>query len=253
VNCETVQNENVVERYVLGQLTAEELGSFEEHYFECEPCFEQVRLMQGLQAAGEGRPRPARVLEMPGRKWQVWAAAAVVLAGVGIAAMRQFGQPAAPVASAPAATAAKVDAERVLLARVEPPNYTAAALRGSAGDRAENFAAAMAKFSGGDYRAAADGLRGLVEGGPETAAARFYLGVSDLMLDNWQEPVTLMRSIDAMGETPYLEQARFFLAKALLAGNDAGGAAKALEATIALKGDRETEARELLERVRKLP
>ncbi len=64
MNCETIHAENVAERYMLGHLSDAEQGSFEEHFFECEPCLEQVRLLQGVQAAGEGIPRPAVVLQL---------------------------------------------------------------------------------------------------------------------------------------------------------------------------------------------
>lgn len=174
----------------------------------------------------------------------IWGAvAAVVVAGFLLTEISRTRQPAAvPVAKSPAPS------ELQLLARVDPPRYTATNLRSSASDRDEKFRAAMTKYAAGDYAAAANDLRGV-----DTAAARFYLSIADLMTGVVEEPVTMLRSIDEMGETPYLEQARFFLAKALLANHDIAGATKALEQTIALKGDRETEARELLERVHKLP
>ncbi len=42
-----------------------------------------------------------------------------------------------------------------------------------------------------------------------------------------------------MTEEPYLEETRFFLAKALLAEKDVPGAVRALGQTVALAGDRE--------------
>jgi len=246
VNCETVQSDQVVERYVLGQLSEAEQGSFEEHFFACEACFEEVRLMQNLQAAGEGRPRPAVVLQMPRRNWAVWgAAAAAFVIALGLAAMWRTRQPAPPPAPVAAVTPSP---ELTLLAKIDPPRYVAANLRSSTSAAEEKFRAAMEKYSVGDYRVAAAGLRGL-----QTPAARFYLGISDLMTGSPDEAIASLRAVDAMGETPYLEQARFFLAKALLASQNVSAAKQALEQTIALAGDREAEARLLLERVRQLP
>jgi hypothetical protein len=236
----------VVERYVLGQLGESELQSFEEHFFDCDACLEEVRVMQSLQTVAAERARP--VVEMPRRKWMLWgaAAAAVLVAGFGLVEMPRFRQR----AESPAARAVTVDAaaEWQMLAQVAPPRYTASNLRSASGNGEERFRAAMAKYSARDYQAAAEGLRGL-----ETAAARFYLGISDLMTGNSDEAVTHLRDTVGMGETPYLEEAQFFLAKALLGKKDAAGARLALEQTVALTGDREVEARRLLEQVRALP
>jgi tetratricopeptide (TPR) repeat protein len=241
VKCETVQSETVVERYVLGQLSAAEQNAFEEHFFSCDACLEEVRLMQGLQAAAKARPR-----QMPSRKWIAWGAvAALLLAGFGLV---QMSRPRQPEGTAHPVAVAESPSELRLLGQIEAPRYIPSNLRSGSGDRDQKFRAAMAKYTEGDYAAAAGELRGL-----DQAAARFYLGVCDIMIDNRDEAVSQLRSVEAMGETPYLEPARFFLAKALLANKDAAGAAQALEQTIALKGDREAEARRLLEQVRALP
>jgi hypothetical protein len=247
VNCETVQSERVVERYVLGQLDEAEQHSFEEHFFDCDACLEEVRMMQSLQTAAAERARARAVIQMQGRKWMMWgAAAAVLVAGFGLAEMLRVRQR----AGAPVAKVATVDAagELQLLARVAAPRYTPSNLRNASGNRDEQFRAAMAKYSAGEYGAAAEGLRGM-----ETAAARFYLGIAELMTGNLDEAVTHLRDTVAMGETPYLEEAQFFLAKALLGENDVASARLALGQTIALGGDREAEARRLLEQVRALP
>lgn len=56
----TIEEENVAERYLMGQLTASEVTRFEEHYLDCPECLERLelskRLCQGLKeiAAEEG-------------------------------------------------------------------------------------------------------------------------------------------------------------------------------------------------------
>ena len=164
MTCETVQSENVVERYVLGQLSAAEQNAFEEHFFACDACLEEVRLMQRSAGGGEGRPR-----QMPSWKWIAWgAAAALLLAGFGLVEMSR---PRQPAGTARPVVAVDSPSELRLLARIEAPRYIPANLRSGAGDRDEKFRAAMAKYTEGDYAAAAEELRGL-----DHAAARFYLG-----------------------------------------------------------------------------
>ncbi len=89
-----IEKEEIIERYVRGQLGAEERKAFEEHYFTCEECFERLeateRFIAGVRDGGsrgllagevEGSPR--------GWSWSGWlvpslaasACAAVVLAG----------------------------------------------------------------------------------------------------------------------------------------------------------------------------
>lgn len=49
----TIEEDNVAERYLLGQLDAEQAGRFEEHYLDCPECLERLelskRLHQGLK------------------------------------------------------------------------------------------------------------------------------------------------------------------------------------------------------------
>ena len=43
------KNDEVIERYVLGQLSPSEEAAFEAHYFECESCFREARLLDALR------------------------------------------------------------------------------------------------------------------------------------------------------------------------------------------------------------
>ncbi len=260
MNCDAVHSGDLVERYALGELSDAERSSFEDHFFACDSCFEAVRLMQSLQAVADERPRTS----LPGlqavaprrtRKWTMWgAAAAVVIAGFGLAEMGRRA-PRTEVRTAQTNPAAAITVpgpspELQLLARVDAPRYTAPNLRSAAPARDTQFRAAMAKYAAGEYAVAAEALRGLANGGPETAAARFYLGICEMMTGDANDAAEHLRATASLGETPYLEEARFFLAKALLAKQDTAGATQALEQTIALTGDRETEARRLLEQLR---
>lgn len=88
-----MDEQNVVERYVLGQLPDAERDRLEEHYLECAECLEKVRAAEGLKrglsgvageyahrgdsasAAPPARPASAR------RGWWGVAAAAILLLG----------------------------------------------------------------------------------------------------------------------------------------------------------------------------
>lgn len=44
-----IEEQQVVDRYLMGQLPAEEAERFEEHYFHCEQCLEQLQVAEKLQ------------------------------------------------------------------------------------------------------------------------------------------------------------------------------------------------------------
>lgn len=48
MNHETIEQQRIVDRYVMGKLSPEEAEQFEEHYFACPTCFEQVELVDTL-------------------------------------------------------------------------------------------------------------------------------------------------------------------------------------------------------------
>ena len=44
-----IEEQQIVDRYLMGQLPAEEAERFEEHYFHCQQCLEQLQLAEKLQ------------------------------------------------------------------------------------------------------------------------------------------------------------------------------------------------------------
>lgn len=50
MNHEQAAEAAIAERYLLGDLTPDEAGAFEEHYFDCRECADEVRLMGGFLA-----------------------------------------------------------------------------------------------------------------------------------------------------------------------------------------------------------
>jgi len=80
---------NAVERYLLGDMPGEERDAFEEHFFSCMECAEEVRVGAHLKANWGGAERQARQAA-PARSWANWlrwpslipVAASLVFAGV---------------------------------------------------------------------------------------------------------------------------------------------------------------------------
>jgi Flp pilus assembly protein TadD len=107
----------------------------------------------------------------------------------------------------------------------------------------------MELYAAGNYSGAAAGLRRAIELDPSLLGAQFYLAVSVLQIDGTDEGVTLLQRVIAAGESPYLEDAHFFLAKARIRRGDIASARSELRRVIALDGDRRDEAQQLLARL----
>jgi TolA-binding protein len=118
MTCARYGGTETAERYVTGAMTEDEQAAFEEHFFECDTCLAEVRLLQDLQttlpaavgAAPATLEQPALPPERQGRGWLTGLATAAVLTLAG-ALWFWMGDarrpaPATPVASAPPATSA---------------------------------------------------------------------------------------------------------------------------------------------------
>src|SRR5262249_12512094 len=49
MDCARVAREEILARYLLGRLSDEERDAFEEHYFECTHCFEELQTVRAIQ------------------------------------------------------------------------------------------------------------------------------------------------------------------------------------------------------------
>jgi TolA-binding protein len=132
-----------------------------------------------------------------------------------------------------------------LLAAFRPPEYTPE-------PRApKSFQAAMDRYEKQDYAGAASALRAVSDAQPDFAAARFYLGVSLLLKGERIAGIEELRDLAESPDSPYLERARFYLAKGLIAEHDIQRAQKQLEDLIAQHGDLEKQATVLLGQIRR--
>jgi TolA-binding protein len=89
--------------------------------------------------------------------------------------------------------------------RVEPPNAADA-----------TFRTAMVAYGAGQFAEAARGLGEALRAGADSAPAEFFLGASWLMTGQAEAAAAAFARTIALGETPYLPEARYYRAKALL-------------------------------------
>ncbi len=262
MDCERITNEEIAEKYLRNELSEADQEAFEQHYFECARCFEGLQALRALGAALQQSAPAIRAEPVAHRVFSRWAWAVVVtgallMIGFGLWLRRQepvISPPQAPVAQSPKVEARPSPGVPSLgeLARVQPPTYVPATLRGPTDEAAKHFREAMRHYVKGDYGATILGLRAASKLNPKAADISFFLGVCYLLTEQTNSAVEHLRRIIALGDSPYLEDAHFFLAKAYLREGDLALARSELEKTTQLRGDREVEARELIQQVKKL-
>ena len=260
VDCRQVKEQELIERYLVGQLDESEQEAFEQHYFECALCQEKLETCRTLQRelvqrAAEIRTEPVH-RRVP-RTWY-WApalvvAAAVVVLAVWLSPRPTSTTPTTTVATSPITqttpTTASVDAALIELAKVEPPPYTPVILRGAVGQARHQFQNAMTHYENGNCVEVLPGLHQAARLDPTLPEANFYLGACSLLTGNDKQAIASLKKTVAEGETPYLEDAHFYLAKAYLRAHDLTAARGELEKAVRLEGDRENEARQLLQQL----
>lgn len=259
IRCHQVVDEGLAEQYVAGRLTGEVREAFEQHYMECASCFDRLTRLHAVRAHLETHSKaPGRtaIASTWPRRWRLAAAASVVaglsLAGWMLLRSAVSGEP-PTVARAPVpapVTSGQNSVDVATMARFEPPPYRPSALRGPESDAVVEFRAAMEHYQRRDFSGAIPGLR---RAAASRADAAFFLAACQLLTDDAVGAVGSARSAVAFGDTPYLEDSRLLLAKALLLVNDRAGARRELEAVVAMEGERRDEAAALARRIEDLP
>jgi TolA-binding protein len=257
MDCRQIDQGDIVERYLVGDLSEPERETFERHYFECAACFEELEIQRALQE--ELRRSPEEQRRLTPRLVAAMGVAAVLVLAVGAAIWLRPSSPAPPSrvaapATAPSAPpASRGSPDRVArsvaiaeLARVEPPRYVPLQLRGAGETTEARFRAAMRHYAAGEYSQAAAGLTEAASAGRPAPHVTFYLGISHLLSGDADRAVEWLGATTTLGESPYLEAAHFYLAKAFLAKEDVNAARRELEATVRLDGDFEQLARTLI-------
>ena len=258
MTCEDVERHELAERYVLGRLEKDQQKAFENHYFRCSACLERLRIVEeACHALAVDAPRPRA------GRWR-YIAAGLAAAAALVLALRVtedqwrdflFLSPGPGSANGPAPPPSRGSASpsRPLppsAGAVKLPRYTAPQLRSTPPEAQRVFREAMDPYSSGNCDDAVSGLRRAVQMDESLIQARFYLAACELILGRPESAEDQLHRVVAGGESPHLEDAHFFLAKARIQQGDVAGARQELARVIAMKGQRRTEAQRLLAQLR---
>jgi len=246
MDCEEIRRDAVGERYVQGSLSEAEREQYERHFFACDACLAELEALQGLR---QGLPASRST----GWRMPVWAwgvAACLVLA-VGVRLAFEWRPVAAPttVAQAPAAPGVAETPSLRELAGFPAPGYTPVLMRGTASEASRAFEHAMELYQKGEYARAANGLRKAATLDHEDPAARFYLGMCELLSGRDAEGIASLRRTIALGETDYRLRAHFYLAKALLKTGRVADSRRELATVAGSRDPLRAEARQLLDKL----
>jgi tetratricopeptide (TPR) repeat protein len=260
MNCREVEEQGVLECYLLGRLPDSQRDEFERHCFECDSCSSllqvELTVQEHLKLLQPILP-PAKKASI--RRTWYWMPAFAVLtlvlvAGIWWRARQQ--QPVHQEASATLGTQPTSSGETQQpplvgpsleeLARVQPPPYSVTVLRGAEDVAEFKFENAMQHYVNGGYASAIPGLRTAVKNSPRTARFSFYLGACYLMTGQTSSAIASFRKTISQKEQPYSNQSHYYLAKAYLQSKDVASAKKELQMTVDLGGGMADEAGEVL-------
>jgi len=254
MNCDHVERRGLVQEYVAGRLSASRAIAFERHFFECDRCYESVRLAtlarDGFAIESTGRRRAT--LRSPGLVLWTSAAIAVFIGAsvwggalldrsrhpgpnvMGLGSLGGFGD----VDGVPAYAGSRADAGA--------PGDSATAL----------FRKGMAAYEAGDFETAAAVLEASIALGSDSPTAvgevgaerNFYLGVSELAAG---DPAGAVAPLERAGGNPqWHERAAYYLAKAHLRLGHRDDAVQILESIQNGDSPAADRARRLLTRIR---
>jgi tetratricopeptide (TPR) repeat protein len=253
MDCETVERENIAERYLAGTLEPQLKEQWERHYFGCDRCAELLDTWQAIAEPLHQRESAIRQEIRPRKTRAQW-----LWAGAAIAAALVIGLAVKPSRSLPgenppkAQVAAPAARNWTELARLDPPAYQPSTLR-AAGSKAEvQFQTAMNAYLRRDYRQAIAGLRASLEIDRDGAAPRFFLGACDFLTGDTAGAIREWERV-ASGDSPFAQEAQFDLAKGYLLVGDENRALSTLRKLAAVPGDFREPARELIERITAVP
>lgn len=199
LSCDDVARESLAERYLAARLAPAAEAEFEEHYLTCAACQFSLRLGAAIRSAVSEPVHPAR------RGWPRLLGGTAVLAAAALAAVLLLPRDRPP------------GELRGLGGLSQAPVYLGVPVRPGEPTAADSlFSLAMDDYGSERWAAAAEGLRAALAAGVDPAAAEFFLGASLLMLDRPQPSADAFGRVVALDESPYVDEAHFYRAKALL-------------------------------------
>jgi tetratricopeptide (TPR) repeat protein len=271
MDCGKVAREEILESYLLNRLSEGDREAFEEHCFECARCFDELQTLKAMQQVlrQEGVEFPAAPTRSPFNWTRTTGLAAAAVLAVAVVLWMRAQEPSfveepvrsqrppqsdAPDRQPPGSLKPTAPQAPSLeqLARVEAPRYEPLTLRDVPDEAAARFQRAMARYREADYQAAAAGLRAAAALDPEAVHVRFFLGVSELMTGQDNAAIEQLRATIALGDSPYLEEAHWYLAKAFLRRKDMAAARAQLTKVVELRGPWSGEAQRMIADLAKL-
>jgi tetratricopeptide (TPR) repeat protein len=246
MDCSQIEREEIIEKYLAGRLDRAGQEEFEAHYFGCSNCLAKLQVSRLLQeklwekgAAILPQTEEPRRLRIGRRVWIVSAAVALIAAGAVL--WWQFrGPDRAPVGTK------ETPSSLIMLARFEPPAYIPPALRGAEDEATERFRLGMEHYQDGHYGESIPYLRAAAGSDPQRASTRFFLGICLLMTEQTNAGIEELQKAVALGESAYLEEAHFYLAKAWLAKGSTRAAKEELNWVLEKGSNLKEEAAEIL-------
>ena len=256
VDCQRVEKEEMIERYLTGKLSELEGEAFEQHYLGCQRCFDELQFRHAAAIELKRQPKvsfqPAAALGNTRWAWGLATAAVLLVTLFSVTTFYRRQNPGL-VQEPPV----PIDTRHEMidqLALVDPvPPYVPVTMRGGKPQAAtERFQDGMQRYTQHNYAAAITLLQEAIRLDANLQPALFYLGISQLMMDQPDEAIGQFSRLTHMETSPYLEDSHWYLAKAFLKKRELAAAQQELEAVVTLNGSHLEEARQALQVIRRL-
>lgn len=253
MDCQKVQDLDIIERYLVERLSGSEVEAFEQHYLECQRCFGELKMRHAAAIELSHQPiqlKPARSWWTPvSWQWALASTAAAILIIAGVLYLRPVEQARAPerqIAVVQQPSAAVLEQ----LASINPiPLYLPGVVRGVEGDAAFiKFQQGMDLYSMQKYTEAIGPLSEAARLDPSRPNIAFYLGISQLVSGNADAAIEQLSKVTAR-ENPYSEESHWFLSKAYLKKRSFALARMELRTVASLRGPHSAMAQNVLEQI----
>jgi len=140
------------------------------------------------------------------------------------------------------------------LARVEPLYYQPIESRGevSLSEAERLFQQGMAFYQQGDYRSAINKLLLVIKQQPDNVNANFYLGLCYLLIKKPDRAIFHLQKVIELNAKFLYEKCYWYLGNAYLLKNDRKKALEMFDKVVAMEGDYEWEAREMIDDIKEI-
>jgi tetratricopeptide (TPR) repeat protein len=212
-----------------GRLEADSASDLLTHVEGCAACSQELDLVSDLLRAGPAAAPPVHALRpVPRRGVRVAALLALAAGLLLVFALWKGGD-------------RPTDPRR--LAQLEPPAAATLVLRSGEGEGDAQLASALERVAVRDWAAAEGELAAVVAARPDTALARFHLGLARLQLGQLEAALPELAAARALASDLLAEEALWYQAQALLALGRTDEARALLRELVELDGDLEPNAR----------